>query len=276
MRHGLNLPTVLCENCALCLTNPQPTEATLASFYENYYHLFHGRKKGVEESYIKLSTNLASKRVSLIKKLVTNQMNPMKVLEIGPGAGQFIKQLSAATDWSITGIELGRESYEYCKSENLDVHYVSIENFKTESKFSAIASFHVLEHIRSPKAFLSKCYDLLTEDGLLYIEVPNYYKPGTVYENILQFPHLYNFSHTTLSNYMRKSGFEIIYINESTHLTVIGRKTTTSAKYFIKTDVSVLAKKILWVDRIQRISSKIPSFTSGLKKIKSTISQISI
>ena len=39
MRHGLNLPTVLCENCALCLTNPQPSEATLASFYENYYRL---------------------------------------------------------------------------------------------------------------------------------------------------------------------------------------------------------------------------------------------
>lgn len=273
MRHGLNLPTEICENCALCLTNPQPTKDTLGSFYGEYYHLFHGRQSGVDKKYFEKSKRFAARRFDTLKKV--GKLEGKKILEIGCGAGQFMQCLSD-NKLDGTGIELGTESYEFCKSKNLNVINTSIEDFAPETKFDVIVSFHVLEHIRSPKEFMKKCHSLLNEGGLLYLEVPNLHKPGIVYPAFFQFPHLFTFSHTTLANYLRAAGFEIELVKDDLYaLTVFGKKSTVFAHDFVKTDVPALIKRIYWVNKIQKIAWKLPSLPF-FTKLKAILIQTSV
>ena len=70
---------------------------------------------------------------------------------------------------------------------------------------------HVLEHIGQPLKILSKVRELLKQDAIFYIEVPNL---NTPYRNLnkeyFQIYHNYYFSEQTLESLLIKSGFEII------------------------------------------------------------------
>jgi len=277
MRHDLNLNTVICENCALIMTNPQPNEETLQDFYENFYHIFHGRQKGVNDYYIDKSKRLDAERIELLKKIVDFDIKDKKVLEIGCGLGQFIKELGSSTSWDVLGLEPGKDSYEYCKSENINVEKTGIEDFETDIKFDIVASFFVLDHLRSPKTFLNKCSELLNEGGLIFIEVANFYKPSKSYTEWLQFPALYSLGPISLSNYLRSAGFEIIFMRDSKNkLSIFGIKTSIKTKNFVRTDVQVLIDNIYWVDKIHRTASRIPGWNSLLKKTKKALHKISL
>jgi len=277
MRHNLNLNTVICENCALVMTNPQPTDETLQDFYQNFYHIFHGRLKGVNNDYITKSKRLDHQRVELLKKIVDFDIKDKKVLEIGCGLGQFIKELGSSTSWDVLGLEPGKDSFEYCKSENINVEKTGFEDFETDIKFDIVATFYVIDHLSSPKSFLNKCYNLLNEGGLIFIEVSNFYKADRVYTDWLQFPSLFGMGPISISNYLRGAGFEIIYMRNSKFtLSVFAIKTSTKTQNFVKTDVPALIEEIFWVNKIQTAASKIPSWNPLLRKIKKTLSKISL
>lgn len=275
MRHGLNLPTVICSNCCLCYTNPQPTPNTLSEFYSNYYHLFHGRYSGVDKNYLNKSRRFAKRRFETLINVEKN-IDQKKILEIGSGAGQFIKKL-AEVGVDAVGIEPGKQSFNYCKSEKINILNVSIEEFNPKEKFDIISSFHVIEHVKSPKSFLKRCYDLLNMNGLIYLEVPNLYKPIGPYSDFFQFPHLFSFSYITLTNYYRSTGFEPIFIKDELHnLTIICRKMSpTSNNFCIKIDPHHLRERIKFVEKIRRLAHSIPKLPY-LRKLKAILIEISI
>lgn len=271
MRHDLNLDTKICSACLLVQTNPQPSQASLNQFYDKFYHIFH-KRNGIDLSYVAKSKTMALRRFELIKKFVKVEQS-IKALEIGPGAGQFMLKIKDNTKWVVEGIELGTESFEWCKSQGLNVLNVSIEDFETDTKFDLISSFHVLEHVTSPKAFLQKCSAMLSDEGILYLEVPNFNTPGHPYEKFLQFPHLYNFTRETMTNYLQQQGFAPIYVDEAIfNLIIISRKNPVK-HYIVHSNIERYMKRVFWKKRIYAINSRIPSILF-FRKLKSLIYSI--
>jgi 2-polyprenyl-3-methyl-5-hydroxy-6-metoxy-1,4-benzoquinol methylase len=59
------------------------------------------------------------------------------------------------------------------KSNGINVRKGSIEQIKSNEKFDLIILSHVLEHLLNPSVFLKKIKSILSDNGILYIEVPS-------------------------------------------------------------------------------------------------------
>jgi len=91
------------------------------------------------------------------------------LLEIGCARGDF---LSVAREYfDVKGVEPNPELAE-CARRFAPVHSDTIE--KTPwSGFDVIASFHVIEHVDSPRSFVRAAAEKLNPGGMLVLETPN-------------------------------------------------------------------------------------------------------
>ncbi|HEX4147115.1 MAG TPA: methyltransferase domain-containing protein [Pirellulales bacterium] len=266
MRHDLNLKTVLCKRCGLAQTNPQPTAESLATFYGRFYHLFHQRV-GVDEAYLARSKRMAERRFQVIARFLDPAARAA-VLEVGPGAGGFLAKCQESSVWESLGVEPGTESYEWCASRGLKVVHEGIEEFESRDRFSLIVAFNVMDHLRSPRAFLEKCHALLADDGLLLLEVGNFERPGLPREQFLQFPLLYQLTPISLTNYLERAGFRPIYVDEAVRsegtgtLTMVARRSSERRTGdFIRIDLEKHLSGMERKDRIYRLADRLPRFS---------------
>ncbi|RAJ16975.1 methyltransferase domain-containing protein [Olleya aquimaris] len=132
-------------------------------------------------------------------------------LEIGCGVGSYLRLLSVLGQ-DVIGIEpdsnfskYGNENYK------IQIENTFLENFKTKKTFDLISSFHVIEHVENPKYFVERCYELLNQDGILYLECPSI---DNLYGDNEKFffwkPHINSFSDITLRYLLESSNFEVI------------------------------------------------------------------
>lgn len=98
------------------------------------------------------------------------------LLEIGCGTGEFL-EVALQQGHEAYGIE---PSIDACKhARDLGVLVIdkpleqSMNRFK-DYKFDSIAMWHSLEHLTSPVEVLMCCHELLSDEGNIFIEVPNY------------------------------------------------------------------------------------------------------
>jgi SAM-dependent methyltransferase len=266
MRYGINLKTVLCKCCGLAQTNPQPTAESLTTFYDRFYHLFH-RRVGVDRAYLARSQRMADRRFQVITRFLDPAARA-SALEVGPGAGEFLTRCKENSAWELLGVEPGRESYEWCAGRGLNVVAQNFERFESTERFALIAAFNVMDHLRSPKAFLEKCRSLLADDGLLFLEVGNFERSGFPRETFLQFPVLYQLTSISLTNYLDQAGFRPIYVDEaitnegSGTLTIVARRSREcGSKDFIRIDLEKHLRCLARKDRIYGLAEWLPRFS---------------
>jgi 2-polyprenyl-3-methyl-5-hydroxy-6-metoxy-1,4-benzoquinol methylase len=104
-------------------------------------------------------------RLDLIRRLKPSG----RLLEIGCARGDF---LQVARGWfDVRGVEPNPELAD-CSSKVAQVYRDTIERTPW-SGFDVIASFHVIEHVDSPRSFVRAAAERLKTGGLLVIETPN-------------------------------------------------------------------------------------------------------
>jgi 2-polyprenyl-3-methyl-5-hydroxy-6-metoxy-1,4-benzoquinol methylase len=98
------------------------------------------------------------------------QMKPSgKLLEIGCARGDFLQV--ARESFDVYGVEPNPELAE-SSSKIAPVHQDVIERTPWNG-FDIVASFHVIEHVDSPRSFIAAAAEKLKPGGLLVIETPN-------------------------------------------------------------------------------------------------------
>jgi SAM-dependent methyltransferase len=104
-------------------------------------------------------------RLELIRKFKPSG----KLLEIGCARGDF---LSAALDaFDASGVEPNPELAE--SSSRVAPVFRDVIERTPWTGFDVVASFHVIEHVDSPRSFIRAAADRLKPGGLLVIETPN-------------------------------------------------------------------------------------------------------
>ncbi len=93
------------------------------------------------------------------------------VLEIGSGSGFFAEKLKTS---KYLGLEYNDKAIEEAAKKGIKLLKKSIESFSksTEETFDVVCSFHVLEHVTDPYAFIKASVDILNKNGQLIIAVP--------------------------------------------------------------------------------------------------------
>ncbi len=283
MRHGLNLKTVFCQNCGLCMTNPRPTAEANSLFYSQLYNRFHKRESlDLDSPYVTKSRRLAQPRVECLSRFIDPAL-PLQVFEIGAGVGQFQVAARERTAWRISGLEPGNEQSALCKQQGLDVTQAFFQTLPIDDEsFDAVASFHVMEHVDSPAQFVRHANRILRTGGILHLEVPNLSRPGEGgLSQFLQFPHLFNFTAGTLRNLVcAVGGFRPLFVAERYQaLTIVARKVgpalpaDTLPVEFERFDVVNFMGRMKLLERVYQLAARIPRLPV-LKKIRSTLETI--
>lgn len=144
-----------------------------------------------------------------------------KIIELGSGLGNNLHALGSLGYKNVTGVEICEGSVELCKKYGLDVIQSDIISFLDENKnyYDVVILHHVLEHFTRTEALelLQKIKNILTENGIVLIAVPNgwnLFAAGALSNDIT---HEVLYSRNSLNSILQFSGFNTICFSTNIH-----------------------------------------------------------
>lgn len=209
---------VECVNCELCFFNPQPT----AEYLQEYYSSDKGYMPSIEENFISFKKDPSGWKSSadfifskILKHLNTEES--IKILDVGSAYGFFLS-FAKERGHEIYGVEVSKKTSLFSKELGLNVQNCTLleANFAANF-FNLITMNNVLEHTLNPAKQLARAHDLLSNNGLIYIAVPNYdsivSRVDKFFWKMKSWPnHLFYFTEKTLSRFLEQSGFKILEV----------------------------------------------------------------
>lgn len=166
-----NLELKKCNNCTFVFADPLPKDEELDKYNSSYFVNAHG---GLSTHPMATAYQAAINKIRanyVIETIQKRQDLNLKILEIGPGAGDFLKfwlQRFPNSEYSILESDLinrerfkGLVSFQYSSFKEIPPNY-----------FDLIVVSHVLEHTNDPKRFLKELSRSLKNVGFIFIEVP--------------------------------------------------------------------------------------------------------
>lgn len=168
----------------------KPNLQEIESYYKNeYYQIPKGsyqKKYSVEE--IEYINNKLRQKYIIANSILNPEAINKKFLDIGCGEGWSLKFYSNL-GWEVTGLDYslyGCKQFNNQQQDNIiegDI-YLNIEDLIEQGKkFNCIYLLNVLEHVIEPLNLLENCYKLLSDNGVIVIQVPNDY--SAVQRNLL-------------------------------------------------------------------------------------------
>jgi SAM-dependent methyltransferase len=163
----------VCGACGSGTTLPPVEETNLGGYYGSAY--------GPHASSA-LTLRLAEG--VMLARLRTRLLTPLRngatgaALDVGSGRGDLLKLLRRR-GWAVTGLEPSSAAAEAADGEGVPTHAGTLGSVGlAERSFDAVILHHSLEHIPEPVAALRTAAGLLSEDGTVYIAVPNFGSRG--------------------------------------------------------------------------------------------------
>lgn len=200
-----------CQECSLAVVHPLPAQAEIPSFYGDVYYGPENAKFGpVTEFFVYLF------RLARVRALRKAGIRRGAVLDIGCARGVSLTVLQRA-GYEPWGTELSEDSARSARKavgeDRVRVGPVEEVGF-ADGQFDAITAWQVFEHLRDPAATLDECRRILRPGGALILAVPNIESWQARFSREewfhLDVPrHLFHFSPETLSEMLRRHGFEV-------------------------------------------------------------------
>ena len=215
-QHGLPISLVLCKKCGLGYLNPRWDAEGYLNFYKNEYDKYYRPNISKKSDPPKGKNNPILKRLesyNLIDKGFKN------VLDIGSGAGDNLMDIKTAFPTvNLSAIEPSQDSQRILNERGVSVLSDDVNANWDESateKYDLVIMRHVLEHFLDPLAILKRVKNVMADNGVLYIAVPNNLNPTQNLEKIwFRVVHTYYFNKFSLENILHLAGLKEVAIVE--------------------------------------------------------------
>ncbi len=204
---------VSCDNCGFRFTNPRPSEDKLQSYYFSDNYISHSdSKKGIISYFYYLIRNHTIKQKF---NLINNYKSGKNILDIGCGTGEFLNFFKNK-NWNTTGIEPSSNARTSAENNyNLSVFDEDHLNSLEKNSFDVITMWHVLEHVSNLRERITQVKNLLANDGILVIALPNsnsfdskFYGRFWAAWDVPR--HLYHFTESTFNNFSYSNKLNVI------------------------------------------------------------------
>lgn len=131
------------------------------------------------------------------------------VLDIACGPGSGLLPFKNA-GYEVFGIDISPSRVKFAQRIlQKEIFLGTFESFDFKANFDVIICSHFLEHTHQPLSVLKKIHNLLSKNGLCYLEVPNHFEYASFHDPIY-FAHNNNFTPLSISNIIQYSGLEIV------------------------------------------------------------------
>lgn len=207
-----------CNNCGLQFMNPQYTDIYLAEYYSLY----------TNDEDLEYWHNALLYGHDFYLSLIESYISPGALLDIGCGNGHLL-EAAINRGWDVTGYDVDEKSTKKV-AKRLGVNVESSDFFEVflnhKGIYDLVTMHQVLEHLKSPGAYLDKIYSLIKDGGYIFVAVPNIHSlsnrikfflegKGLRKKNIGKYydtnHHVLYFDPDTLTFLLRKHGFQVVY-----------------------------------------------------------------
>ena len=168
-------PIIRCADCGLLVTSPRPSNDKLGSYYTSPAYTSHVNtaKNIVDKIYFRARQFTLKWKLSLLENtiLTSSQKN---LLDYGCGTGEFLK-VAKSNGWSTMGMEPSHFARQQADATIVqDIKASTEEVTRHNKRFNGITLWHVLEHVENLNETLKTLKDLLEQNGIIFIAVPNH------------------------------------------------------------------------------------------------------
>jgi SAM-dependent methyltransferase len=206
-------PIARCQNCGLVFANPRmPAEAIRGRYSAGYFWNEYLPAQGVKDGAFDLN-DFDRRYAALLGLIQASVGGPGKMLEIGTGAGFFLKAAQRA-GWQVQGIELSDEAAGFARQRlGLEVAQIPAEALGAGTEpLDVVVMFEVIEHLFDPRLVLEQALRRLRPGGALVLSTPNFdalsrLALGPSWAVLSPGEHLYYFTRDSLRAILKVAGF---------------------------------------------------------------------
>ncbi|OVE74341.1 hypothetical protein BVX94_00595 [bacterium B17] len=224
-----------CNSCGHGFVDPMPEPSVLAELYDEQSY---GTRKvdAADASEIKRTEELypnatldAERMLRTAKAMLNN--SELSMLDVGCGYG-FSSRTAKELGMRATALEISSNGRNMTKEiAELDPVPSTFDDFTTEDKFDIILMSQVVEHVSSIDTWAKKASDVMTDNGILVMAMPNFNNIVALLlrENdpyIAPPMHVNYFTPRSATSWLNRSGFDHVTIKGVSRLgprTVIKR-----------------------------------------------------
>ncbi len=155
---------VRCESCSGVWLASPPKPAEMGRHYTEDYH----------RAIMTAGEGSAASRWKDQVKLISQHKAGGEILDIGCSSGGFLSTMKGPT-WKLYGIEMEESTADRARSTTGAEVFVgdAVAAPYLPGSFDVITCFDVLEHVYSPREFLTKVLEWLKPGGIFYAMMPN-------------------------------------------------------------------------------------------------------
>jgi len=220
----------LCQSCGLVFI-PYRDKSSVSEYYKADGYFKKSPNIGFRKEFFDRNffIKLAEARVKAIEEVVSIDWKDRKVLDVGCGYGHILYVLKNKYGANVLGIEPSRETAKIGEEAyGIPIKPIVLDEFISDSEFDIILCNHTLEHVDDPVPFLERINNLVKDDGIFYVEVPNILEPtgGFSLEKFLYSEHLQTFSTYSLGKLLEKCGFRVVAYGDEPFLSFACQKGT--------------------------------------------------
>jgi len=135
-----------------------------------------------------------------------------KILEIGSGEG-FLLEYFLKNNFNVFGIEPSTDNVKRINDrlgKKVCIQGYAEDVKKIDDKFDGIILSHVFEHVVNCRDLLSIIYEKLSDNGILFLEVPNCSNKKILEHSIFEQPHIHHFTLKGFEKISENTNFSIL------------------------------------------------------------------
>jgi SAM-dependent methyltransferase len=205
-----------CESCGGCFADTPAPQAAYDRHYEQFSKyddpaLGTGGGGSIEDK------ERLDETAALIARLPLPRGTASRILDIGCAGGGLLQSLAALGFRDLSGVDPSPACVERVRGLGFVCHQAMISGVRCVSalgtSYDVIVLSHVAEHLLDVRAALSAVRDLLSAEGVCYIEVPDAdrYSTGVfVPFYFLDSEHINHFNLAALQNLGWVNGFDVV------------------------------------------------------------------
>lgn len=244
---GFPVDYFLCQKCGFVFQDAGKSQAADPDFYQETYRKIYQANEEPTSKDLYQQNQRALNQASWLKQ--HGYIHFDRILDIGASSGFLLDNFRREFQAEVVGVEPGNAYRALAEQKNIKM-FNSIEQLlqNNSEAFDLVTLMHVLEHLENPiKVLLQIREHLLVADGLLLIEVPNFYAHDSY-----ELAHLSCFSEHTLKEMLRQAGFEAVLLRKhgmprsktlDLYLTVLAKASAEPVNHTVQPEHNVALKR---------------------------------